>query len=45
MLIPTEYGIALTNILPDFLQSPMMTGEWKQNFSVSVKGKNQQISL
>lgn len=39
MLIPTEYGIALTNILPEFLQSPLMTGEWEAKLSRISKGE------
>ncbi len=39
LLIPTEYGIALTNILPEFLQSPMMTGEWEAKLSRISKGE------
>ena len=38
MLIPTEYGIKLTSILPEFLRSPDMTGEWEAKLSRISKG-------
>ena len=38
MLIPTEYGIKLISILPEFLRSPDMTGEWEAKLSHISKG-------
>ena len=38
-LIPTEYGIKLISILPEFLQSPELTGEWEAKLSRISKGK------
>lgn len=37
-LIPTEYGIKLVEILPDFLCSPEMTGEWEARLNRISKG-------
>ena len=37
-LIPTEYGIKLIEILPDYLRSPEMTGEWEARLSRISKG-------
>ena len=45
MLIPTEYGIALTNILPEFLQSPMMTGEWEAKLARISKGEESTVEF
>ena len=38
-LTPTEYGIKLISILPEFLQSPELTGEWEAKLSRISKGK------
>lgn len=38
-LIPTEYGIKLIGILPDFLQSPELTGEWEHRLALISQGK------
>ena len=39
MLIPTEYGIKLIEILPQILQSPEMTGEWEGKLSRISQGE------
>ena len=38
-LIPTEYGIRLIEILPDFLRSPEMTGDWEARLSRMSRGE------
>ena len=38
-LIPTEYGIRLTGILPEVLRSPAMTGEWEAKLARIHKGE------
>ena len=40
-LIPTEYGIKLTGILPEVLQSPEMTGEWEARLSRISQGNEE----
>jgi len=37
-LIPTEYGIRLIEILPEYLQSPELTGEWEARLTRISKG-------
>lgn len=38
-LIPTKYGIKLIEILPEFLCSPEMTGDWEARLSHISKGE------
>lgn len=37
-LIPTEYGIRLVEILPDYMRSPEMTSEWEARLSHISRG-------
>ena len=37
-LIPTAYGMQLVEILPEYLQSPEMTGEWEARLARISKG-------
>ena len=38
-LVPTKYGIRLIDILPDFICSPQMTGEWEARLNHISKGE------
>ena len=38
-LIPSEYGIKLVSILPEFLQSPEITGDWEAKLSQISRGE------
>ena len=38
-LVPTNYGIRLIDILPDYICSPQMTGEWEARLAHISKGE------